>query len=459
MVEAESFQFLSYGWEVGEDARAAGRAYIYLKEGAGDINAHNAEFDPKLRAGDFYNVTGDRRRIEARCYFTAPTSGRYFVAARTMAHRSHCSNIVYIELNRGPHTQVGHNGSTPFVWLWHNVGKVSLKKGLNSICFLTCQDGVKVDQVILTRTDPGLTEPDPRTFAGGCALRPELPADLPPVTLSLATATLALTEPMSPLATVYLRRNVTEDVRGTLKLWLDLPGHRQLEESHELVLTGAERLVKLPFSLKLTRPLERREYVARCQFTPEHGATQDRTLVFYHEYDWSILGPLPFMDTTTSGQPEADDRPRTHYTFGDQTLTWKGYDRKLSAAFCVMDFGRMFCGRTFYAIPSVSLYAYTEVEAERAGPYLLKTQGDDDLMVWLNGRHVATTGEHKGTAIRTAREVPIELARGRNRILFRLNQKTGQWQAGIRIRTRSDKVADVIGIPFDSQDFAEGDSR
>jgi len=459
VVEAEVFQFLSYGWEIGEDARCAGSAFIYLKEGVGDVSARNVEFDPKLRAGDFYNITGDRRRIEARSYFAAPAAGRYFVAARTMAHRSHCSNIVYIKINDGPHRPVGHNGSTPFVWLWHRVGEVSLRKGLNTISFLTCQDGVKVDQVILTRTDPGLAEPDARAFSGGCTIQPELPPHTPPVTLSLATTTLALTEPTAPLATVYVRRNVPEAVRGTLKLSLDLPGHRKLVESHDLVLTGARRLVKLPFSLKLPRPLEKREYLARCQFLQESRAVQDRTLVFYQEYDWSILGPLPFMGTTAVGQPETDPRPRKHYTFGGRTFTWKRYDRQFSDAFCVMDFGRMFCGRTFNAVPNVSLYAYTEVEVERGGPYLLKAQGDDYLMVWVNGRHVATTGDHKGTAIRTARQIPIELIRGRNRILFRLNQKTGQWQAGIRIRTQFDKVADVTGIPFARQDLAADDTR
>ena len=61
------------------------------------------------------------------------------------------------------------------------------------------------------------------------------------------------------------------------------------------------------------------------------------------------------------------------------------------------------------------------------------------------------TIDAKGPPIRTARETEIDLKTGRNRILFRLNQKEGQWQAGIRIRTIDDQIANVNGVPFDEQ--------
>jgi hypothetical protein len=71
VVEAELFQFLTYGWEIAEDEDASGHCYIHMKEGAGDIShgkvvdgwyETDTEFDPELRSGDFYNIGADRRR-------------------------------------------------------------------------------------------------------------------------------------------------------------------------------------------------------------------------------------------------------------------------------------------------------------------------------------------------------------------------------------------------------------
>ena len=90
-------------------------------------------------------------------------------------------------------------------------------------------------------------------------------------------------------------------------------------------------------------------------------------------------------------------------------------------------------------------------EADEDGEYLLKVQGDDNIVVWVNGARVIRITE-KGPSIRTAREVKISLKKGRNRILFRLNQRQNQWQASIRIRTKDDKVANIKGIPFSEQE-------
>ena len=129
---------------------------------------------------------------------------------------------------------------------------------------------------------------------------------------------------------------------------------------------------------------------------------------------------------------------------------WHKYSHKFTNQFCMLDFGQMFSGKSLNAMGQVALYAYTEVEADKAGKYLLKVQGDDNIVVWINGARVIRITD-KGPPIRTAREVAISLVEGRNRILFRLNQKKGQWLAGIRIRAAGDKVTDARGISFDEQ--------
>ncbi len=89
VLEAELFQKMSYGWQIGLDESAAGGAYIHVKEGVGDFESEDAiARNPSVRAGDFYNITGHRGRIEARLYVTSPDAGSYQLFARTMANRS-----------------------------------------------------------------------------------------------------------------------------------------------------------------------------------------------------------------------------------------------------------------------------------------------------------------------------------------------------------------------------------
>ena len=58
----------------------------------------------------------------------------------------------------------------------------------------------------------------------------------------------------------------------------------------------------------------------------------------------------------------------------------------------------------------------------------------------------------RATAIRSAAEFKVALKKGRNRVLFRLNQKDAQWQAAIRFRTTDDKLPGIKGIPFAQQE-------
>ena len=457
IIEAELFQFMTYGWEIGEDQDASGQCYIHIREGTGDVEdgkvvdgfyVGGVEFDPEIRSGDFYNVGGDRRRIEARCYFMAPREGNYFVSVRTMSGPLHCSQAWALSINSGGHR--ADSGGAPFIWFWRTSGQLHVKKGLNYMSFVTHQDDVKIDQVLLTLQKPDLPGAVRRTFKGGHGVRILLPDSIPPVTMSLRASTLSISAGDDPQMAVFLRNNVLDDINATLNTSLDLPDGRRRERSYDIALTSAEILTKLPESLDLPRPLAMKEYTLRCELVVDSRVIQERTIVLFREYDWSVLGPLPFMKVEQSEAPEADEPLQDTYTFGGKSVRWLKYREEFTDYFCIMDFGRMFSGRKFDGMSDVSLYACTEVEAATGGRYLLKAQGDDNLVVWVNGERVVTI-DAKGPPIRTARETEIDLKAGRNRILFRLNQKAGQWQAGIRIRTIDDQIADVTGVPFDEQ--------
>jgi hypothetical protein len=449
VVEAELFRFLSYGWEIEESENASGGCYIHLREGAGDIQYNNLEFDPAIRSGDFYNITRSKARVEARCYFDVPVEGEYFLAVRTMAERSNCSNMFKARVDDGDEFFVGHNGSVPFVWLWHVPTHMVLKKGLHSIHFFTYQDGVSVDQAILTRKSMDLSHA--RTFAGGYSREAGPSDDLRPLTVSLSVDTLSVTADPNPKVAFYIRKTGQEERRIELQTSLDLPSGRTRERSREVILPADASLVKIPHDVELPRPLDRREYLLRCRALDGTNAVQERTCVFYHPYDWSILGPIPFTAAPAGGESEMNRAPVSSYSFVGQAHTWQMYNERFSDHYGVMDFGKLFCGRSFDAMTNVSLYAYTEIEVGRGGDYLLKAQGDDNLVVWINGAKVASIGRQKETVIRSAAEIRVPLNAGRNKILFRLNQISGQWQAGIRFRTADDKVADIVGVPFARQ--------
>lgn len=444
IIEMENMQYMTYGWQIGETEDASGGAYLHIKEGMGDFESEDKiEANPgQARSGNFYNVHRDLRRIQAGLNFQAPKAGSYNVYVRTMAQRSNCSNMTYLKINDYPRIAVGHNGSQPFAWRWHRVGRFLLKQKMNQLCFMTYQDGVRVDQVLLTPNSQ--TELDPnRTFTGGFTGATGKSLKIPPLNFSFTSNTLNITEKKDPQVFIYVHKNIPGQVDAKLDIQLDLPGGRFRIDSHKIKLD--KELTRFPCKINLPRPLERKEYLLKASLFIDKKLIEERTLILCHGYDWQILGPLPYMQTLDQGPVEKDKKPKATYQFQGKTYHWQKYDEKNTEQFGLLDFGLMFSGRTYNAINDVCLYAYTEIDAAKKGIYLLKVQADDNIMVWINGKKAASITE-KGPPIRTAIEEKISLNKGKNQILFRLNQHESQWQASIRIRTEDDQVADVRGL-------------
>jgi hypothetical protein len=458
VVEAELFQSLTYGWQIEESASASGNGYIHIKEGVGDIIDHIAapytEFDPKNRSGDFYNISGSNNRIEAQCFFEVPADGEYFLAGRTLAQRSKCSNVIRVQVDDKPESSLGDNNTEPFVWLWQTPSSrspvsVFLSNGVHRLKFHTYQDGVKVDQIVLSRKK--LDFAGVGIVAGGYPQTNRCLDQVPPLTLSLSVDTLTITESNNPTVFIYVRKACREEMQAKLQVSLDLPGGRERVREYPIALPADTPLIKFPCDVALPRPLDKKEYLLRCRLVAGDTISQERTVVLYHGYDWSVLGPLPFMNAEATGEVENASSLAPRYCFTNQTFSWQRYSDQFSDQFGVMDFGLMFCGRTFDPMNKAALYAYTEIDAARSGDYLLKAQGDDHLVVWVNGTKVASIMHPHATAIRSASHVRVPLQAGRNRVLFRLNQFDSQWQAGIRFRTTDDTVADILGVPFARQ--------
>lgn len=336
------------------------------------------------------------------------------------------------------------------MWQWVEPHAVTLKKGMNSICFLTDQDDVKLDQIVLTRAKDAPWSATSRTVSGRFSAPSHAERDIPAVTMSLSSPTLNLLPGEEPEVTVFMRNNSGADIKRTLHHVLDLPRQRKRERSIDVTLKRETALVGIPLELTLDGPRELREYLLRCELRDGDTVEQTRTIAFVKSWDWSILGPLPYINIDSGDEQELIP-PTPELVYDGKAYRWQRYDPTFSDHFAIMDFGRVFSGSVYSPMTNAAVYAYTEIHVAEAGEYLVKTQGDDALIVWIHGRHAVTSAHEKATAIRSAKGTKVTLQAGRNPVLFRLNQKSGQWQASVRVRTVDDQIADVAGIRFANQ--------
>lgn len=89
---------------------------------------------------------------------------------------------------------------------------------------------------------------------------------------------------------------------------------------------------------------------------------------------------------------------------------------------------------------NVVAYAYGEVAAQKAGPYLMTLGSDEGVRVWINGRPV-----HYRLLQRAIVEdddiVPVTLKKGRNRILVKVEQGWGGWGFAMRFLPKGTVIA------------------
>lgn len=153
------------------------------------------------------------------------------------------------------------------------------------------------------------------------------------------------------------------------------------------------------------------------------GATAEPDL---ERADWLLLGPLP--NPVTSGAEcigfgkdyltvlggEAAAQPRS----GRETGKLRWLACRAEAGF--IDLQRIL-GPTSQSVA----YAYTEFQA-RPQQAALKLGSDDGIKVWLNGRLVWENHSHRSLQ-RDADAVLVNLKSGTNRLLFKIDQGSGDW--------------------------------
>lgn len=150
---------------------------------------------------------------------------------------------------------------------------------------------------------------------------------------------------------------------------------------------------------------------------------------------WQLLGPIPVV---TAGEPDGAARkaaftndllqaiggeaslehaPESAVSIADLSLRW----RPLTDTNLVIDLGSHIGLRD-----DVIAYAFAEIDIPEATRVVLGVGSDDGIRVWLNGAlvHENWVGRQ---AVPDSDLVPVELRKGRNRILVKIQNMSGPW--------------------------------
>jgi hypothetical protein len=130
---------------------------------------------------------------------------------------------------------------------------------------------------------------------------------------------------------------------------------------------------------------------------------------------------------------------------------WRPFKDTCYTHFGVLDFGLYTSGNSLHAPENVTIYVKTEIDVPESKEYLLKTQSDDQMVLWIDGQEVCRINSI-APVTRAVRRRVVHLAQGRHRVRMRVNQwhhtsfGDGPWQASLRFRTAEDDVSAIIGV-------------
>ncbi len=93
-------------------------------------------------------------------------------------------------------------------------------------------------------------------------------------------------------------------------------------------------------------------------------------------------------------------------------------------------------------------YLRTYVKSDKARKVRFEVGSDDALKVWLNGDVVHVNTERRGNTYAEDR-VKVSLRKGWNEVILKLTQRTGDWETGLRIRSRWGRK--IGGLEVDSK--------
>ena len=136
---------------------------------------------------------------------------------------------------------------------------------------------------------------------------------------------------------------------------------------------------------------------------------------------WNIVGPFPNDFDRTFGPENNGATPDVTKTVSlpdGETANWKRVYNDPS--------GQIALSGQFERDKDASAYAYAEFDSPVARPAILSMGSDDGIRVWLNGENVWNNNANR-SAKAGDDNVAVNLVKGRNRVLLKINQTNGGW--------------------------------
>lgn len=430
VLEAELCRELTYPWQPILCEGASGGLALALPEGAGSSEAYafgqEGEARFALPGGD-----GPGRNLWLRLYWNG-----------------NCSNSLFVSL---PPTEGRVNVADHAMraWHWVMVPDLVVSPWHQEVVLRNREDGIWVDQLCLRPVgSPPPRGPRPATTPWP-APAPAVPmVTVTPAAVGAALEALPPTEyllhhsldmnvpmPRQPVVTVFPSRETTVDLwlrwnrPATAPPAIAFDGNPRLQVSPQpmvVAVDGPERLERHRVAVRPRGDLPRGLSVLYARVRTADGLEQVHPLRVLRPYRWRVSAPLRL--NPAAGLDALDTLDRR--LLADPLDPAHGLDWRLVEPDAFTRFGLLDLRRAVSPRPFSQAYAFTQVEADAAGPAVLDLTHDDWIRVWINGDLIHSSAASAPSTL-TRTRLPVTLRQGSNDILVRSCQLKNYWEFGL----------------------------
>ncbi len=441
--EAEHANDLTFPFEIVECAETSGGLAITLPEGAGSYQAFRG--DPGTAT---YSVA-------------VPVAGSYRLCLRVRWNGT-CSNSIVADAARKSWV-----ATSDVLGRWHWVRAarpVDLAEGVIEVRLRNREDGVWVDQLLLTTEDLELTDARfkpgvipaapahgqtaPLAFvtcaAGGAGLLP--PTDFKlrhstGATVHLDRVPRCVLRSSSPTPlVVWLRNNALTEATG--KVSLLPPGAVAVtpDSTRAFHISPGEPLHAVRFELAPQAELRRGVHSLLVQVQHADGKLAAQRLLLERPFAWLVTDAMVCPKSGLDTPSPVEDHVADGFPGTVEGVSWRAAADAAVTPFGLLDLRRAVGDKTH-----VMAYAYTRVESPQDMQAQLDVRHDDMARVWLNGDEVFSS-EDCLPSVLTRKLVKVGLRKGENHLLVKICQQKNYWELGAWFLSSDGKPAPVFGM-------------
>lgn len=445
--EAEHANELTFPFEIVRHDASSGGLALGLPEGGGDRSS----------------FSGDQGTATFRVRITEP--GTYTLWVRVWWN-GFCSNSLFVSvLGRTRSVSSRTHGR----WHWLIVGAWPLNAGVTDIRLHNREDGIWVDQLVLTSEgfhppggqpytantipgNPGAERPEPAMFLAAAS---DGSAPLPPTDFAMGhkggprdrmdrigRCVLRSTSPTAVV--VWLRNNSLAEVTGKVALSTTArikaaPGIEQTFRIRRGV-----PLHKVTFKVSPTPDVPRKVYPMFVRLHHKSGKIDEKKVWLVRPFQWLATKAIPTHGMGLGETSKIEANLGRGFPGPAPGIPWHLVKDSAMTAFGLIDMRQAVADRTY-----VMAYVYTRVTSAKDTAVLLDVRHDDMICVWLNGAQVFTAARSVPSA-QSRRLVNVTLKAGDNHLLVKLWQVKNYWEFRTGFVTRDRQPAPVVGCDVSS---------